>query len=98
MLFSLQGVRIFGKATVLQFFFSPATDSLSGASSFSFSKATDCTSAALRGGREMIANQVLSKSYSGIKEDREMIANQVLSKKDPSKQQKLIAGSKKIER
>ena len=32
--------------------FSPATDSLSGASSFSFYKATDYPSAALRGGRE----------------------------------------------
>ena len=48
-------------------FFSPATDSLFGASSFSFSKATDCTSAALRGGRE---------ADSGIEEDREMIDNE----------------------
>jgi len=49
------------------FFFSPTIDSLFEASSFSFSKATDCTSAALRGGRE---------ADSGIEEDREMIHNE----------------------
>ena len=32
--------------------YSTATDSISGASSISFYKATDCISAALRGGRE----------------------------------------------
>ena len=50
-LFSL-GCSNFWQGHGSSVFFSPVTDSLSGASSFSFSKATDCTSAALRGDRE----------------------------------------------